>query len=152
VTGLAYVLTGSWTVAEDLTQDAFFAAYRRWDQLCEYDKPGAWVRRAVANRAVSWRRRISSEVKALTRLNARRADRPGDAEGSQPDADVWAMVRRLSPRQAQVFALTYVEDLPLDRVAAILEISEDTAKTHLKRARAALTIRDPEPVDPEEQP
>src|SRR5689334_15162235 len=68
VTGLAFVLTGSWPVAEDLAQEAFFAAYRRWDELRGYDKPGAWVRRAVANRAVSWRRRLRSEAAALTRL------------------------------------------------------------------------------------
>src|SRR4051794_32907715 len=62
VAGLAFVLTGSWTTAEDLTQDAFFAAFRKWDQLQRYDKPGAWVRRVVANRAVSWRRRLGTEA------------------------------------------------------------------------------------------
>jgi len=36
---------------------------------------------------------------------------------------VWAAVRRLPPRQAQVFALTYVEDLPIARVAEILGIT-----------------------------
>src|SRR3954454_5481450 len=60
VAGLAFVLTGDWTVAEDLTQDAFFAAFRRWDALQSYDNRGAWVRRVVANRAVSWRRRLGN--------------------------------------------------------------------------------------------
>jgi RNA polymerase sigma-70 factor (ECF subfamily) len=138
VAGLAFVLTGSWTAAEDLTQDAFFAAFRRWDQLRGYDKPGAWVRRAVANRAVSWRRRIGSEARALTRLGGRAAPGVDHATIPSHDRDVWALVRRLPPRQAQVFALTYVEDLPIDRVAAILHIGEETARTHLRRARAAL--------------
>lgn len=138
VTGLAYVLTGRWSVAEDLAQDAFFAAYQRWDQLGGYDKPGAWVRRAVANRAVSWRRRITSEATALARLGSRtRAEAP-TTDIPERHAEVWAAVRRLPPRQAQVFALAYVEDLPLARVAEILDISVDTAKTHLRRARTAL--------------
>jgi len=143
VAGLAYVLTGDWTAAEDLAQDAFFAAFRRWDALQGYDNRGAWVRRVVANRAVSRRRRLGSEAKALARLGGRRA--PGPAPADLPDAadDLWALVRRLPARQAQVFALTYVDDLSLDQVAVVLGISAGTAKTHLTRARAALTTTRP---------
>jgi len=148
VAGLAYVLTGSWATAEDLTQDAFFAAFRKWEQLQRYDKPGAWVRRVVANRAVSWRRRLTSEAVALTRLGGRRQRDTDDLEIPGDDAEVWALVRRLPPRQAQVFALTYVEDLSLEQVGAILAISEGTAKTHLKRARAALVTTTPPATTP----
>jgi RNA polymerase sigma-70 factor (ECF subfamily) len=149
VTGLAFVLTGRWTVAEDLAQDAFLAAYQRWDEISGYDKPGAWVRRAVANRSVSWRRRLRSEAAALTRLSSRsRADAPV-VDIPERHAEVWAAVRRLPPRQAQVFALTYVEDLPLARVAEILDISVDTAKTHLRRARAALSASGLDRTEPD---
>lgn len=139
VTGLAYVLTGDWADAEDLSQDAFFAAFRRWAALAEYDDVGAWVRRVVANRAVSRRRRLGSEARALTRLGGRRPPGPAHAEIPEYATEVWAIVRRLPARQAQVFALTYVEDLSLDQVAAVLGISAGTAKTHLTRARVALT-------------
>jgi RNA polymerase sigma factor (sigma-70 family) len=145
VAGLAFALTGSWATAEDVTQDAFFAAFRKWEQLQRYDKPGAWVRRVVANRAVSWRRRLGSEAKALTRLGGRRQGETADIELPE-DAELWALVRRLPPRQAQVFALTYVEDLSLEQVAAVLAISAGTAKTHLKRARAALITAPPADV------
>src|SRR5450755_1680407 len=37
VVGLAYVLCGDWGAAEDLAQDAFFAAYRQWSRLASYD-------------------------------------------------------------------------------------------------------------------
>ena len=62
--GLAYTLSGSRSVAEDLAQDALLAAYRRWDEVSQLDDPGAWVRRVVANRAVSQIRRRVSEAKA----------------------------------------------------------------------------------------
>lgn len=150
VTGLAFVLTGSWTAAEDLAQEAFFAAFRRWDELRDYDKPGAWVRRVVANRAVSWRRRIHTEARALARLGTRNRADAAVTEIPERHAEVWAAVRRLPPRQAQVFALTYVEDLPVARVAAILDISADTAKTHLRRARAALAASGPDGADPQD--
>ncbi len=138
VTGLAYVLSGSRTAAEDLTQDAFFAAFRQWDRLCRYDDPGAWVRRVVANRAVSRRRRLQSESRALLRVGSRRAP---VGELVAEDQELWVLVRSLPPRQAQVFALTCLEDLPLPVVAEILSISTVTAKTHLQRARATLRQR-----------
>jgi RNA polymerase sigma-70 factor, ECF subfamily len=137
VVGLAYVLCGDWGAAEDLAQDAFFAAYRQWSRLATYDHPGAWVRRVVANRAVSRRRRLSSEARAITRLALRR--RP-DTDPAPIDEEVWAAVRHLPARQAQVFALTYVDDLSLDQVGGVLQISPGTAKTHLQRARAALAV------------
>ena len=135
VVGLAFVLTGRWAVAEDLAQDAFLDAFRRWDELSSYDRPAAWVRRVVVNRSVSRRRRVMSEARALARLGTRRTPA---ATIPEHDTEVWALVRALPPRQAQVFALTYVEDLALDQVAAVLGITKGTAKTHLQRARAAL--------------
>ena len=53
VVGLAYVLSGSRSAAEDLAQDGFVAAYRHWERISSFDDPGAWVRRVVANRGVS---------------------------------------------------------------------------------------------------
>ena len=36
---LGWSLTGSWAVAEELAQDAFADAYRRWDEVGELDRP-----------------------------------------------------------------------------------------------------------------
>ena len=146
VVGLAYVLCGDWGAAEDLAQDAFFAAYRQWSRLATYDHPGAWVRRVVANRAVSRRRRLSSEARAVARLALRR--RPA-TDPAPIDEEVWAAVRHLPARQAQVFALTYVDDLSLDQVGGVLQISPGTAKTHLQRARAALAASLAPPSSPD---
>ncbi|HYI62760.1 MAG TPA: sigma factor [Acidimicrobiales bacterium] len=58
VVALGWSLTGSRSVGEELAQDAFLDAYRRWSHVGRLEAPGAWVRRAVANRAVSHRRRL----------------------------------------------------------------------------------------------
>ena len=123
VAGLAYALSGSRLASEDLAQDAFLAAHRRWDEIGKYDNPGAWVRRVVANRAVSLFRRRLAEAKAVTRLSASVDPLP---ELSAESTDVWRAVRRLPRRQAQVVALFYLEDLPLDDIAAILDQSVNT--------------------------
>lgn len=139
VLGLAIVLSGSRSTAEELTQDAFLAAYKDWDRVGTMDKPGAWVRRLVANRSVSTFRRMTSETKALFRVGTENAT--DSALSRETALDIWQQVRALPKRQAQVVALTYLEDLPRRDVAIILEISEETVKTHLGRARATLTAK-----------
>lgn len=135
VVALAYVLSGSRTAAEELAQDAFVAAYRRWDEVGGYDDPVAWVRRVCVNRSTSWIRRQVSEARAMARLAAR----PVRPEEMAPDAEgFWRAVRRLPRRQMQVLALRYVEDLPIEAIARVLDCAEGTVKAHLHRGRTGL--------------
>ena len=138
VLGLAYVLTGNESVAEDTAQDAFTAAYRQWSSVGGYDSPGAWVRRVVCNRAASVVRRRFREAKALVRL-ARQTPAPVELEES--DAEFWRAVRQLPPRQGQAVALFYLHDYSVREIAEVLDCAEGTVKTHLSRARTAVARR-----------
>ena len=135
---LAYALSGSRLAAEDIAQEALLAAYRRWPEVSALDEPAAWVRRVTANQAVSVVRRRLAEARALTRLGGRRTQ---VAELTDDAHEVWAHVRRLPKRQAQAVALFYLADLALDDVAAVLECSAETVRTHLRRARGTLADR-----------
>ncbi len=135
VVRLAYSLSGSMQVAEELAQEAFVAAHHRWRRIVAFDRPDLWVRRVVINRAISYRRRNAVERRALERMRDRRATH---SEIVLDDEEVWTALRELSPRQAQVLALVYVEDQPIAEVAAILDLGEETVRTHLKRGRHAL--------------
>lgn len=139
VVGLAYVLSGSGSAAEDLAQEAFVAAYRQWDRIAGFDDPGAWVRRVVANRSVSAYRRRISELKAVLRLGSPRVFEV--TEFPSESAHVWKEVRRLPKRQAQAVVLRHVDGRSIGEIAVILECSENTVKTHLRRAKEKLTDR-----------
>ncbi len=147
VVGLAFALSGSRIAAEDIAQDAFVAAHKRWEQVGRYDKPEAWVRRVVANLAVSAFRTRGREARALARLKPRGSylpPMPGE------DADFWKAVRSLPRRQAQVIALHYLEDRPVVDIAEILGCSEATVRVHLHKGRVGLSRR--LGISPEEQP
>lgn len=139
VVRLAYSLCGSMQIAEELAQDAFVSAHRRWSRIRAFDRPDLWVRRVVINRSISYRRRQVSERRAIAKVRARRVVAASDPVVS--DEAVWQALRELSPRQAEVLALFYVEDRPLSDVAAILGLGTETVKTHLKRGRLALAER-----------
>ena len=133
---LAHALTGNWGDAEDLVQDAYTAAAKKWTQLSAYDDPSAWVRRLVLNRSVSRLRRLQREALAVVRLGARTDDRMDPADPVDPE--FWAAVRRLPAQQARAVALFYVDDLSVEQIARTLGCSDGTVKTHLSRARATL--------------
>jgi RNA polymerase sigma-70 factor (ECF subfamily) len=133
---LARGLAGA-AVAEDLAQEAMLAAYRRWSHVRELERPEFWVRRVCANLAVSQLRRRIVEVRATSRLAARRPppeELPGSSEA------FWREVRRLPRRQAQAAALRFVYDMPVADIATTLDCTQGTVKQHLSRARAALAI------------
>jgi RNA polymerase sigma factor (sigma-70 family) len=132
----AWSLTGSLAVAEELAQEAIVAAWQDWDRIGTYDKPGAWARRVVANRASTRRRQVGREGRALSRLAGRRHD--DQVELPEADAALWAAVRLLPERQAQAVALYYLEDRPVAEIGEVLGCAENTVKAHLHKARLSL--------------
>jgi RNA polymerase sigma factor (sigma-70 family) len=134
---LARVLVGGPT-SDDIAQEALLVAYRRWRDWSRLADPARWVRRVCVNLATSHLRRRGVEARALVRLGAR--PRPLVVLADD-DETFWAAVRSLPRRQAQVVALFYVHDLTVADVAATLELSEGSVKTHLSRARTALSQR-----------
>jgi RNA polymerase sigma-70 factor (sigma-E family) len=139
VVELAYALSGSRAGAEDVAQEAFLRAYQDWDRVGSYEHQAAWVRRVAANLATSGLRRRLVEARALARLAARRE--PALDPLPAQDAEFWRAVRGLPQRQAQAVALYYLEDLPVQQIAAVLGCAEGTVKAHLAKARQALARR-----------
>lgn len=147
VVAIAWALTGSRGVAEEVTQEAFLRAHLRWSRIGRYDNPGAWVRRTAINLALSDRRRRSAERRAIARTSpvAESADGADEVVGTDR---FWAAVRMLPRQQASVIALHYLEDRSVLEVAAVLDLAEGTVKAHLHKARAALARQ--LSIDPEE--
>jgi RNA polymerase sigma-70 factor (sigma-E family) len=145
IASVVMVLVGDRAVADDIVQEAFATAYRRWSTIGEYDRPGAWVRRVAVNHAISRLRRRRAESRALRRVGTGDDSRPGP---EAPNEALWAAIRALPRRQAQAVALTYGDDLSMAEVADILGCSVGAVKTHLSRARSRLAeeLRDQRPV------
>jgi RNA polymerase sigma-70 factor (ECF subfamily) len=147
VVRLAFTLTGRRDLAEELAQDGFLAAHRNWTRVSGYDDPTAWVRRVVANRCTSSGRRHVTGLRLLARL-AR--ERPAEPDLAEPTDELWSLVRSLPKRQAQVLALTFLEDRSVADIAAVLGCGEETVRTHLRRGRQALAARlRPHPTAPD---
>lgn len=134
ILAFARAVAGSWAEAEDLTQEAFLVAFERWGEVSAYDKPGAFVRRVVANKSVSGVRRRVRAASALRRL----APRDHHLDDDVADPAFWTAVAALPPQQRHVVALYYLEDRPVSEIAEVLGRAEGTVKAHLAAARRNL--------------
>jgi RNA polymerase sigma-70 factor (sigma-E family) len=125
---LATLLVDEQGLAEDLVNDAFAAAYERWDRL---DAPEAYLRTAVVNRSrdALRRRRVARAFAGRRRVAL--------VEGGEPDY-VRDAIAALPAAQRSVLVLRFYEDLTIEAIADLLHRKPGTVKSQLSRALAAL--------------
>ncbi|MGC5030922.1 SigE family RNA polymerase sigma factor [Micromonospora sp. DT229] len=136
LTRTAYLLTGDRGVAEDLVQSALEKTHRRWGRILRKDAPGAYVRRAMINTAVSWRRRRRTIEVPL--LDADTIATPDAYQHAENRHQLLGALRRLPPRMRAVLVLRYFEDLSEADIARLLDCSTGTVKSQASRGLARL--------------
>jgi RNA polymerase sigma-70 factor (sigma-E family) len=124
---------------EEIVQDAFVKVWRRPPDLSGEDRLPAYLRSAVLNGARSHLRHRGVERRHLHAV-ATPAAAP-DAHLPEDDARVLAALRSLPDRQREVLALRYYLDLSEAEIAATLDISPGSVKTHAHRGLATLAER-----------
>jgi RNA polymerase sigma-70 factor, ECF subfamily len=141
---LIYRIVGNVSDAQDLTQEAFIKALQRQDQLKDLDKAAHWLSRIASNTAIDFLRR-SGRV-SFSELD----DMPEPVAVSaleSPEQMVLRTERReylqsgldiLTERERTALLLRDVEDLPADEVAARLQCSKATVRSHIANARVKL--------------
>jgi RNA polymerase sigma-70 factor (ECF subfamily) len=119
--------------AADAVQEAFIQADRRWDEVSGYDDPIGWVRRVAVNRLLNGQRNRRRRSEILATLKPVR-----DADLTAELLDLRRAVADLPDRMRAAVCLHYLADLPVDEVAAALEVSPGTVKSNLHDARIRL--------------
>jgi len=122
--GLAYLVTGSNAVAEEIAHDAFINVYERWERL---DNPGAYLRRCVVNAAIRAKQR-HAHGERLAVVAA-----PGEEYTAEFDTTL-DLVRGLAPRARALVVLRYYDQLSIEEIADVLDIPAGTVKSGLHRA------------------
>ena len=139
--GLALRITRSREDAEDAAQEAFVRAWLALPGFRGESSFGTWLHRIVARKAMDHastrRQRAAREVEIEGVIGD-----CGAPAGAGRDVVLERRIERLmaclSVRQRAVVALFYREDRSVLEIAAMLGMPENTVKTHLRRARAAL--------------
>jgi RNA polymerase sigma-70 factor (sigma-E family) len=134
---LGFLLSGDWSQAEELTQEALVRTWWVWPRVRRLDHPAAYTRRVLLNRHRSLLRRALVEAKYATRTHERETYQPVFGE----EAELWRAVRDLPRRERDVLVLRFYEDLPEAEVARLLRLPLGTVKSLGHRGLARLRAK-----------
>jgi RNA polymerase sigma-70 factor (ECF subfamily) len=142
----AFRLTGSWAVAEDVTQATFLTAWRRRGGARVVDGSVLpWLLVVATNTVRTQRRSAGRWLALLRRIPPEReatAD-PADEVAARLDderqmAYLLSLVRRLPRAEREAITLCVWSGIDYLEAAAVLGISEGAVRSRVSRARARL--------------
>lgn len=133
--------------AEDVTQEVFLVVYRRIGTFRHDSKFSTWLYRLTRNRAIDSLRKarvrhrhVGDEVLQRMPATAPPSNPEAVAAANERRSEVLLQVQRLSDRQRSVVLLYYWMGSAVAEIAELLDINEQTVKSHLHRARQRLAV------------
>jgi RNA polymerase sigma-70 factor (ECF subfamily) len=141
---LIYRIVGNVADAQDLTQEAFIKALQRQDQLKDLEKAAHWLSRIASNTAIDFLRRAGRVT--FSDID----DIPEPAMRSKEESAEQRLLRNehreyletgldvLTDRERTALLLRDVEGLSAEEVAARLNCSKATVRSHIANGRVKL--------------
>jgi RNA polymerase sigma-70 factor, ECF subfamily len=120
--------------AEEVTQEAFARAFRKWRTVSQLARPAAWVYVVALNAERTRRRRDARVVAVEPQVTA------DPSAGVDAGVMVRQLLERLPPRQRAAVVLRYLGDLTVPEVARALGCAEGTVKSTLHDALRNLRV------------
>jgi len=141
VYGLALRIVRSAADAEEVAQDAFVRAWLALPRFRGEASFSTWIYRIAARRAFD--RALTLKLRRGREAGIEAGDGAAAAPGDEAPRTALArqleqLVAVLPPAQRAAVTLYYLQDRSVEQVAEALGMPQNTVKTHLSRARAAL--------------
>jgi len=127
--------------AEDVAQEAFAKAYRRFRQLRDRDRFRAWLVRLTWRMAIN---RTRSERRRMARESAAELASSGESSPVQSVIEreraerLWRTIDALPEKLRIVIVLAAIEEHDVRQIATLLRLPEGTVKSRLFLARQRL--------------
>jgi RNA polymerase sigma-19 factor, ECF subfamily len=139
---IAYELTESTTVAEEIVQDTFLKIWVKRETLLEVEHFRAYLFTITRNYVFTALKRIarkeSIEVSAIQDAPLYDHDTEDRVLNNEYTRILQAAIDRLPEQQKQVYNLIKKEGLKREEAAAALHLSPETVKTHLAQAMRSI--------------
>lgn len=156
-------LCGSEHEAEDLVQETFLQAYRRWETFDGRADPGTWLWTIAARMCQRLHRKRAGEPAKLAAydellpfrdVKLASTDAVDEAQRAEARAEVERAIAQLPVEFRLPLVLKEIIGFPVDDVARMLNLKPATVKTRLHRARLKLrqAVDEALPKQPGEAP
>ena len=133
-------MVGSVDDAQDLTQETFIKALQRRGQLKDLDKSAGWLSKIAANTAIDFLRKNKrfsfSDVDEIAETRSSGIESPEQQLlRGERKLQLDGGLAQLTARERTALLLRDVEDMPAEQVAAQMNCSKATVRSHIANAR-----------------
>jgi RNA polymerase sigma-70 factor (ECF subfamily) len=120
--------------AEDLVQEVFMRAYKRFSSLRPDSNYRAWLYRIATNCAFSKLRHAKVHRDKMALIENSVTAPCQSTTGNFSSGDLYAAIEQLSPKQKACVTLRYFDDLDYSEIAAIVGCSIVSARANVSQA------------------
>ena len=144
VINFLYRLVGNRFEAEDLAQDTFIKAYKKFDSIKDSQKMCSWLLSIARNTAVDFFRSHKEKNVALdnTILENWVIDNAVQFEAQvinvELSKELQSCISLLQPEDQTIIRLLYFEGFSYKEIAELMRMNDNTLKSRLHRARKEL--------------
>ena len=135
---LCYMYVKDWQAAEDIVQDVFITYYAKFEQFEERSTLKTYLIRIAINKCKdylkSWRYR---KMTLTNQFFGAKKDRQNHVENDER-LEIANAVLKLPIHLREIVIHYYYEELSVLEVSTLLNLSDNTVKTRLRRARQLL--------------
>lgn len=152
VFSMAYHFLHDRGTAEDLAQEVFLSLFKNLDSIQSDSHLKFWLRQVTSRRCIDWNRRNSlRRFMSLEDI----AEPQTQVSSSDPALDIRLrrLIATLPARSRAIMVLRFQEDLNIEEIASLLQLSANTVKSSLRRALELLRAKlDRKPLPRESSP
>ena len=145
---LAWREIGDFHAAQEITQDTFIQAFKSLPSLRDPNRFSGWLHVIAKRQCIEWLRRKPIMMQSLDAMPNAELERLSyarylDEERTQASTDglrevVERLLQKLPVNERSVMVLHYYKGLTCEEVSALLDVSLNTVKSRLYRARKRL--------------
>ncbi|MFC2187014.1 RNA polymerase sigma factor [Fulvivirgaceae bacterium LMO-SS25] len=135
---IAVRVTGDAMEAEEVVQDSFLKAHQSLLKFRGDSKFSTWLYRIVMNFALSRKRKNILSTTSLELQHLEFEDFLPDSEKSEKEILVNQAIGMLNPKDAGIITLYYMDEMSLEEIGVIMDLSPSNAKVSIFRARKRL--------------
>lgn len=126
-------------IAEDIMQEAFIKAFKNIDSYKNEVAFGAWLKRIVINQSIDQLKKNKLELVAINEEVTLKVDEDEWKFESVISVDgIVEIINSLKDKYRLVLTLYLIEGYDHQEIAEVLQITENTSRTHLLRGKRIL--------------
>lgn len=133
---VAYTYVKDKQVALDILQETSFKAWLNIHTLKDKEKFKPWITKILVNTALNY---IKKESKVIYIEDENSIIYSEKSISIEEKLDLYDAIDLLKPKYKIVIILKYFDDMKIEDISYVLNIPENTVKSHLKRAKESLS-------------